>query len=336
MAPHQTRPSGVRCRARFDATVEFKRELCSEHFLLRLRLAESFPATKPGQFVQLGCRAPADRGAAQLPELQWKASKVLNPTDRDLCGPLALLRRPFSLAGRGEAGDETWIDIIGRVVGVGTRWLSELEQGDSVDLIGPLGNWFDRPEDRCLALLVGGGVGLPPMFYLAEALKAAGWEAVAFVGARRRDLLAVTFNEETPPNREGLPTLCVAEFARFDYPTVITTDDGSCGLHGQITNSLELILKGLSGSMIPKAIVYTCGPEPMMQGAAKLAERYGVACQVCLEQSMACGMGTCQSCVVRIDPGRQQPHGLTRDGRSWRYRLACSDGPVFDSKVVVW
>lgn len=332
-------------RARYDATVQFNRQLCCEHFLLRLRIAGYLPPTRPGQFIQLGCRPPDGAMDSEVllgRPLAWQPDEPPCVAQPELRGPLALLRRPFSLCGRGDEGQGSWVEVIGRVVGAGTGWLGGLQPADPVDLIGPLGNWFRFPDDKCLGLLVGGGVGLPPMFYLAEALRAEGWDAIAFVGALGRDLLAVTFAEDIEPNPQGLPTLCVRQFAGFDYPTVITTDDGSCGLQGRITAGLRGVLDSLPSAMIAKTVVFACGPDRMMRKVAHMAEACGAECQVCLEQAMACGMSTCQSCVVRIDPRKYKPdlaepaHGSTPDGRSWRYKLACTDGPVFESTQVVW
>ncbi|MFA9476808.1 hypothetical protein ACERK3_00745 [Phycisphaerales bacterium AB-hyl4] len=337
-SPTAPAPPAPAPRSRFDATVEFNRFICREHYRLRLRITRPFPATKPGQFVQLGCRPPngaIDADALLGRDLAWEPGQRPDLHQPELCNRLAMLRRPFSLAGRGDDEHGTWIDIIHRIVGTGTDWLAQLNVGDPVDLIGPLGNAFTLPDDKHVGLLVGGGVGLPPMFYLAQAMKTAGWDAVAFVGAMTHDLLAVEFVDEQPANVEGLPLPCVVDFARFDYPTVITTDDGSMGLSGRITDGLSRVLEGLPNATANAAVVYTCGPEPMMAAVAKLAEARGVDCQVCVEQAMACGMGTCQSCIVRIE-SPDEPHGQTAVGRPWRYRLACTDGPVFPSTKVVW
>ncbi|MCE9589267.1 MAG: dihydroorotate dehydrogenase electron transfer subunit [Planctomycetes bacterium] len=338
-------------RGRFDARVVFNRMLCREHFLLRLVIDDtgpSFPQTSPGQFIQLGCRTPdgaADIDALLGAEIEWPPG---NPGGQaalrqpELCQRLALLRRPFSLAGRGEDDDGVWIEVVHRVVGAGTDWLSRLKPGEAVDLIGPLGNAFTLPEDKHVALLVGGGVGLPPMFYLAEELWRQGWTAVAFVGAMTRDLLAVDLNENVEPDVTGLPKLSARQFARFMFPSVVTTDDGSAGLKGRITAGLEGVLENLPGASAAQAVIFTCGPEPMMHAVAKLAAHHGIDCQVCLEQAMACGMGTCQSCIVKIDPKMFHPErnepaqGADAVGRPWRFKLACTDGPVFDSKMVVW
>jgi dihydroorotate dehydrogenase electron transfer subunit len=327
-------------RARFDASVEFNRPLCREHFLLRMRIdpATPFPATKPGVFIQLGCRTPdgaIDLEALQGHDREWMPGQVPTLTQPELCHPLAMLRRPFSLAGRGDDAGGTWVEIVHRVVGVGTAWLAALKPGDAVDLIGPLGNHFALPEGKSLGLLVGGGVGLPPMFYLAEAMRAKKWDAIGFVGAMTHDLLAVTFRARNEPDALGTPGRSVEEFARHDYPAVITTDDGTRGLHGRITAGLERVLHSLSRADAARAVIYTCGPEPMMHAVAKLAKQHNIDCQVCLEQAMACGMATCQSCIVKIEDAKK-PHGTTEHGRPWRFKLACTDGPVFPADVVVW
>jgi dihydroorotate dehydrogenase electron transfer subunit len=322
-------------RDRFDGTVEFNRPLCREHFQLRIRVNE-FPPTEPGQFIQLGCRGPdraIDCDALFGRNLEWLDGQEPGLKQQELRGSLAMLRRPFSLAGRGDDDRGVWMDVIHRVVGVGTEWLSELAEGDAIDLIGPLGNAFPLIEGKSLGLLVGGGVGLPPMFYLAEALHEADWDAIGFVGAMTRDLLAVTF--DGGGDVESQPIDSVHEFARYGFPTMVTTDDGSFGLPGRITSGLERVMEKLTDEDAARAVVYTCGPQPMMHAVAKLAEARDIECRVCLEQSMACGMGTCQSCIVQIeDPIR--PHGTTDDGRPWRYKLACTDGPVFGSDQVIW
>ncbi len=321
--------SGTPPRGRFDATVEFNQPLCREHFLLRLRVTGAFPPTQPGQFIQLGCAPP--EVDCESRDLEWRPEAPPHPSQRELCQPTAMLRRPFSLAGR----EGNSLEIVHRVVGVGTRWLSERKPGDTVDLIGPLGNRFELPVAKSLALLVGGGVGLPPMFYLAQALGAAGWDAIAFIGALAQDLLPVTFDPRCPVDESGLPTHSVLQFAKHNCPCVVTTDDGSLGLPGRITAGLEGVLQRLSPQDAARAVIYTCGPEPMMHAVAKLASTHNIDCQVCLEQAMACGMGTCQSCVVKIeDPLR--PQATTPQGRPWRFRLACTDGPVFDAPSVVW
>ena len=159
------------------------------------------------------------------------------------------------------------------------------------------------PFDLELACLVGGGVGIPPMLYLARALAAAACkQAVGFVGALRRDLLPVTLlppPAAPEPSPEGLPLPTVAEFQSHSYPAVITTDDGSLGMKGFVTQALRRFLETRlrHRGTLAGTIVYCCGPTPMMKATAKVAAEFQIPCQVSLEQPMACGMGTCQLCI---------------------------------------
>lgn len=345
-------------RHRVTATVQFNEAICREHYRLRIVVRQPIGATRPGQFIQLGCRPPAE--SIELDGI-FGQNKEYGPSgwprlrQPELLGGLAFLRRPFSIAGRGGGpdaddggdegsapalshegcGDTTWLEVIHRVVGTGTQWLAHLKEGDEVDFIGPLGNCFELPDDKSTGLLVGGGVGLPPMLYLAEMLHGLGSAAVGFIGATTAELLAVSLADDVAPNPEGVPVQCVRDFARFGFPTVVSTDDGSLGLPGRITDGLERTLEWMPVANRRRVVVYACGPEPMMRRAAELAERYSVSCQVCLEQAMACGMGTCQSCIVRMKDERRL-QDVKKDSKDWRYRLACSDGPVFDARDVVW
>jgi dihydroorotate dehydrogenase electron transfer subunit len=321
-------------RGQFPAVVLANIPLCREHFRLVLQV-DGFPATDPGQFVQLSCR---DLSTDFNPtcEFDWEPGKAVPDCGAEFAAPLAMLRRPFSLAGRRDAGGETELDIIHRVVGVGTQWLSELKPGDSAFLLGPLGNQFVLPAEDQTALLVGGGVGIPPMLYLAECL--VGRKAIAFSGALSRDLLPFTIAEDGPsPTADGVePLLNIAEFARQGIASIITTDDGSYGYRGFVTQALEGYLDSVGVSEPPasRPIIYTCGPEPMMKRVADIAQRRGLECQIAVERAMACGMGTCQSCCIRVK--KSDPNLPPLVGKDWAYRLACTDGPVFKGADLLW
>jgi dihydroorotate dehydrogenase electron transfer subunit len=253
-----------------------------------------------------------------------------------------MLRRPFSLAGRRDTSSGVELEIIHRVVGVGTAWMSELKAQDRVHLIGPLGNRFEMPPSDGTAILVGGGVGIPPMLYLAQAL--AGRKAVAFCGALSRDLLPLTIREEgSAESRSGedkiTPEMVIEEFASSSVPSVITTDDGSFGFRGFVTQALERWidsnLRPQASNLDPHAtIIYTCGPEPMMKRVAEIAAARGIECQIAVERAMACGMGTCQSCCIRVK--KPDPSAPPLVGKDWCYRLACTDGPVFRGRDLLW
>jgi dihydroorotate dehydrogenase electron transfer subunit len=119
----------------------------------------------------------------------------------------------------------------------------------------------------------------------------------------------------------------VSPFGEAGVPVVVSTDDGSVGLRGWVTDAMNRYDE--ANPVDPsELVVYTCGPEPMMKAVATWCARRDIDCQVCMERNMACGMGTCQSCVVPCREGKLDD--------AWRYRLCCSDGPVFDRRVLVW
>ena len=168
-------------RGQFEATVKANIPVCREHYRVVLNL-DHFPQTNPGQFIQVACR-DLSNNYCDLSEYDWKPDQPSKMVGPEITSPLAMLRRPFSLAGRRDVNGGVELDLIHRVVGVGTDWLSRLKVGDSVFVLGPLGNRFELPPKDGVALMVGGGVGIPPMMYLAEKLQ--GRKAIAF--CRRSD-----------------------------------------------------------------------------------------------------------------------------------------------------
>jgi dihydroorotate dehydrogenase electron transfer subunit len=338
IANDRVKPAAGSPRGRYVGRVVSNTRICTDHYKLVLAVP-GMPPSAPGQFVQIEC-ADGSTGLETYQEREWSPGMTL--ADADFQAARAYLRRPFSIAGRRRRGggvDE--LDIIHRVVGKGTRWLESLAAGAEVSLLGPLGNGFRVADDITLALLAGGGVGIPPMFYLAEALHRRGIQAIGMVGAQRRDLVPLTISPCSPAaSVDGEPVLNATEFGDFGFPTVVTTDDGSMGMKGFVTGALRRLLeKPEVRSQNP--VVFCCGPTPMMRATAKVCEEFGVACQVSLEQPMACGMGTCQSCVVRwrgkkTVASSQEPEGSSPNGGDWVYKLTCTDGPVFDAGEIVW
>ena len=309
-------------RGVYTAAVMRNERLCDEHFLLVLRLGE-FPASAPGQFVQLQCRPPSERIGAAV--VEWAESRPPKFTAPELTGQEVLLRRPFSLAGRREVDGGVELDIIYRTVGTGTNWLAGVREPQPLSLLGPLGNSLPENPAKSAAALLGGGVGIPPMIYLAAALGEAGKTTVAFSGVRSRNLLPLKAGKEIPtPNAR--PAFCCAEFDALGAASVIASDDGSVGYHGLVGEAFCRWLKD-SGVARDDLVVYSCGPEPMMRAVGELCVELRIECYLSLERNMACGMGTCQSCVVKI-----------RDDTAagWSYKLCCSDGPVFDATDVIW
>jgi dihydroorotate dehydrogenase electron transfer subunit len=276
--------------------------LCRDHFRMVLEV-EGFPAAVPGQFLQIFCGEPGDMGQRGLS-----------------------LRRPFSIGGLRPTAGGCELDVYYRVFGSGTRWMGKLAAGAPVSIIGPLGRGFWPVADRPLSILVGGGIGLPPLIWLAEQTAAVGGRALAFVGARTAEILPLTRRSEVPI-RDCEPALAFEEFARSGVSVALATDDGSLGFPGLIPHVLKGYLHA-NPAAADTAAVFACGPEAMMRAVAEVCEPLSIPCQVSMERSMACGMGTCQSCIVPVHDQAAQD--------AWRYRLCCTDGPVFDSLQVIW
>jgi len=303
MAENAPGTQGSTAKGLFRTRVVANVPLCREHHRLTLE-ATGFPDASPGQFLQIRCAAPDEPLGA---------------------GPV-LIRRPFSIGGLERSGVVSRLSILWRVLGQGTRWMARLNPGDEVEVLGPLGHPFRIDPDRPLAWLVGGGIGLPPILWMAEFVHRTGKQAVAFCGARTADLLPLQLLASF--DRAGCqPQQGVAEFDRWGIPTLVTTDDGSLGAAGQIPEHFAAYLDAHAAQR-DRAVVYTCGPEPMMRAVAEACDKRGVLCQVSMERMMACGMGTCQSCVTRIRDDA--------DPEGWSYRLCCTDGPVFLSRDILW
>jgi dihydroorotate dehydrogenase electron transfer subunit len=212
-----------------------------------------------------------------------------------------LLRRPLSIHRLITEGERTrGIEFLYRVVGTGTGLLAKARPGDDIDILGPIGNGFSiSSQHRCI-YLVGGGIGVPPLVFLATVLRSAGGEAAPrcrmFLGGRSREDL-----------------LCAEEFEALGIPVRLTTDDGSAGDKCLVTHPLEEAVK-----TAPPDIIYACGPLPMLSCVAGISRKHGVPCQVSIESMMACGMGACLGCAVQ------------GSGEKDRYWHVCKDGPVFD------
>ena len=246
-----------------------------------------------------------------------------------MCSEIDLtVRRAFSIAGLRRLGDHVDIDVLYRVVGKCTRWMSGLSVGGRVNLLGPVGNHFTVAEGKKLVLLVAGGVGLPPMIWWAQRLSESNIETIAFVGAQSRDLLALELSLDDPPTVCGTdPKFSAREFTQHGVKVVLSTDDGSLGFAGYVTDALAAYLDAHSPDA-DGVTAYACGPELMMKAVADLCAQRRIDCQLCMERSMACGMGTCQSCVVSVHDADAPD--------DWSYKLCCTDGPIFSAQEVIW
>ena len=211
------------------------------------------------------------------------------------CGEERVLRRPISICRvYGEM-----IELVFERKGGGTRWLADRSRGEMLNILGPLGNGFHLPEGRII--IIGGGIGSPPMLFTAESVKD---EADCILGFR------------------SAANVILAEYFRQVCGKVIlTTDDGSLGLHGTVAGPLEELLK--EGGY---EAVAACGPRPMLSAVASLSRRYEVKCFVSLEERMGCGVGACVVCACET---------IASGGEKTMSRV-CRDGPVFDARDVVW
>jgi dihydroorotate dehydrogenase electron transfer subunit len=211
-----------------------------------------------------------------------------------------LLRRPFSVCGV----QNDLFHILYRVVGKGTEILSrEVKKGDRLSVLGPLGRGFRVPSERGTSLLVAGGIGIAPLLFLASAQGARPFRFMAgFASAR-----------------EIIP---MGEISNLPLDADISTDDGSAGHGGLVTDLLEERLRQEGGETFS---IYTCGPKPMLKKIASISAGRGLPCQGSLESAMACGLGACQGCAVKAAPG---------EGRT--YFHVCKDGPVFDIQQIDW
>jgi len=212
--------------------------------------------------------------------------------------PSCTLRRPISICEVNRA-DET-LRIVFEIRGAGTEKLAELNKGDFIDMIAPLGNGFtvkELPEGKRV-IVVGGGIGVPPMLQTAKSYK----KATAILGFRSFDRVILK-----------------RDFEANGIETIICTDDGSVGYHGIVSDPLSRELeKGDVGA------VFACGPKPMLASVMRLAKEHGVFCEISLEERMACGVGACVGCVCRIMRGGEE-----------KLLRVCKDGPVFNAEEVI-
>lgn len=218
-----------------------------------------------------------------------------------------LLRRPMAVYGVSTRdGRADGLSLLVERRGRGTQLMAGFRPGAVTRVLGPLGTPFRPPADGADRehLLVMGGVGAAPFPLLAAELRRRGQRARAFVGGRT-----------------AADLLCLDDFARLGVPVTVTTDDGSAGCRGLVTEALRAYLAEAAGPFA----VYSCGPTAMMRAVDDLARGAALPHQVSLEAPMACGIGVCLSCVVRVG-----------EPRAWAYRRVCREGPVFDAATIVW
>lgn len=255
-----------------ECPVVLRQEVAPGHYRLGVRALEIAQSAAPGQFAML-------------------------EVARGLC---PFLRRPMSF----ERIFPDGVAFLFKVEGEGTQMLSELTQGQTISVQGPLGNGFPLDPDFERHIIVAGGIGVAPFPALAEALiRICGKAPEVVVAARTKDLL-----------------LCEQDFRVMGCAVHLASDDGTAGEKALATDVLERLTPG------PGTRVYACGPMPMMVAVSKMAEKRGFDCQASLETQMACGEGACLGCVVEANAEKEGEKMLR----------VCADGPVFDSRLIAW
>lgn len=211
--------------------------------------------------------------------------------------PFPFLRRPLGIHRIGSKRFE----VLCKVVGRGTEILSQRKPGGYLDIIGPLGNGFDlKPKTYNLRpILVAGGMGVAPLVFLAE--KLLNRKILILLGAKTKSEI-----------------LCEGEFRRLGCKVEVSTDEGSKGFKGKVTELLRGLLSTMNNEL---STIYACGPRPMLKEIATISKEHNIPAQVSLEEHMACGIGACLGCVVNTKEGFQR---------------VCKEGPVFDSEEIIW
>jgi len=259
-----------------NATILGNEEIAPERYKMALSAPQIARQAQPGQFIHV------------------RVSDGYNP----------LLRRPFSVH---HVKGQT-IELIYKIVGKGTEILSGKNEGESLDILGPLGVGYRLPSatsEISDIILVAGGTGVASLLFLAESISVSNPELsiTVLIGAK---------------NREEL--LCEGDFRRLGCRVEVATEDGTRGYEGLASDLLQKFLP-ISGHS-SKPLVFACGPSEMLKRIRRISQKHRFPCQVSLEEHLACGVGACLGCVVKA--------------KGYTYRRVCKDGPVFDAGELMW
>jgi dihydroorotate dehydrogenase electron transfer subunit len=266
-----------------------------DQFILTLKAPKCARAATPGSFVHLSCDE-------QVP-----------------------MRRPLSIMrAHPERGS---IEVLYKIVGPGLGALAARRVGESLHALGPIGNGFVPHRERPRTLLVGGGVGIPPMVFLAERLRedtGTPWKPLVLMGSE------IPFPFRARPSTILVPGMpdgviaCMPLLDEWGIPSRLTSLAGYAGCHeGYVTELAATWLASLDRTALSEVELFACGPTPMLKAAAAVARKFGIPCQVSLEEFMACAVGGCAGCAVKV---------MTPNGPAMK--RVCVDGPVFDAKAV--
>jgi dihydroorotate dehydrogenase electron transfer subunit len=277
-----------------DAEILSLERFAGEQVILRLHAPQMAAHARPGQFAHIHC------------------------------DPALPMRRPLSIMRVDTAAG--WVDFLFKVVGQGTSLLAARQVGETISVMGPIGKPFTLPGERRRPLLIGGGVGMPPMVFLADALRTAagGYQPFVILGSE------VHFPFPARPSQimlPGLPAEVIAAMPLLDEWGVASRLASLAGypgvFEGYVTDLARRWLDSLDATQREQVAVFACGPHPMLEAVAKLAREYELPCEVSLEEFMACAVGGCAGCVVEVQ---------TASGPAMK--RVCVDGPVFAADSV--
>ena len=277
-----------------DAVLLSKAAFEGEQTVMRLAAPQIAARAKPGHFIHLRC-------APHLP-----------------------MRRPMSIMRADpKAG---WIEILFKNHGVGTHLLSQCPEGDANNLIGPIGMPFKEKDIRTRPLLIGGGVGIPPMLFLAERLRAQSIASFVIMGSEIPFPFPVKPSQIMVPGVPAEAIGCVPLLEDWGIASRLSSRAGFAGcFDGLVTDLARSWIDYRIENVRDELEVFACGPTPMLKAVAALAADYGIPCQISLEEFMACAVGGCAGCTVRVH---------TADG--FAMKRVCVDGPVFEAGDVVF
>ncbi len=259
--------------------------------------------------------------ALEAPQMARKAAPGQFLNIRITDGVEPLLRRPLSI--HRVTGKN--IELLYQVVGQGTLLLAQKQAGDKLDIIGPLGKGFDylKPITYNLKpILIAGGMGVAPLVFLAESIsrlkpKTRNLKPIVLIGAKTKSQI-----------------LCRREFIKAGCTVKIATDDGSRGFKGYVSELLTNLLLTIDQRPLT---IYACGPHPMLREVARIAAQRGIPAQVSLEAHMACGIGACLGCAVKVKGQGSRDRGQGKDQKGdFEYKRVCKEGPVFAAREILW
>lgn len=263
------------------------KKISDKYYLMEFICPELTEEVKPGQFLMLKVRE----------------------------GYEPYLRRPFSFHGIKYSEGLTSFEILYKVVGKGTRIMADMESGEKIDIIAPLGNGFSPPSDIRTAIIIAGGIGIAPLLLLAEG-----------INKSRKDKAEIIFLYGGESKEDIVELNRIRDISS---EIRICTEDGSMGGRMLVSELLEAYLNEREKSKFDhrSSVIFSCGPKEMLKSVSAISKRFNIRCEVSLESYMACGFGACLVCVAKV---------LSDDSTGMAYERVCKEGPVFNSERIIW